>query len=180
MTTGNRFLLTLICLFGVQAFAAEKPQLLEAGDMAPDLVGRDINNNVVRLTSLRDKVVVVSFFASWCEPCRRELPMLEQLQRAGAEKGLQVIAVNWKEDRAVFRALVRANPGYQLKFVSDASGLVGSAYGVKAIPHMFLVGKDGRISFVNIGYGSSVIDRLLPKVNEALNGGATMGSAPTS
>lgn len=148
--------------------------------MAPDLVGRDINNNAVRLTSLRGKVVVVSFFASWCEPCRKELPMLENLQRAAADKGLQVIAVNWKEDKAVFRALVKVNPQYQLKFLSDESGRIGATYGVKAIPHMFLVDRDGKISFVNVGYGSSVIDRLLPKVNEALTTATTPEPAPAS
>src|SRR5262245_14870088 len=97
MTTRNRLLVALVGVFCVQSFAGEKG--LNAGDMDPDLVGRDIHNHAVRLTSFRDKVVVVSFFATWCEPCRKELPMLEALQRVGADKGLQVIAVNWKEDR---------------------------------------------------------------------------------
>jgi len=56
-----------------------------------------------------------------------------------------------------------------LRFVSDEPGGVASAYGVKAIPYMFLVGKEGKISFVNLGYGESIIDRLIPEVNAALN-----------
>lgn len=155
-------------LFAVQSLAAANVEI-KVGDPAPDFLGRDIDGKEIRLTSYKDKIIVVSFFASWCEPCRKELPMLENLQRAGADQGLQVIAVNWKEDKQVFRQLVKLNPDYQLKFVADPRGGTANKYGVKAIPHMFLIGRDGKVSFVNLGYGESVIDRLIPEVNKALN-----------
>lgn len=63
---------------------------------------------------------------------------------------------------------MKLNSGYQLKFVADPRGGTANKYGVKAIPHMFLVGTDGKVSFVNLGYGESVIDRLIPEVNKAL------------
>ena len=163
--------LLVIFFFGPVAYSASTVQL-KAGDVAPDFLGRDLEGNDIRLASYAGKVVVVSFFASWCAPCRKELPMLEKLQRAGADKGLQVIAVNWKEERQVFRQLVKLNPDYQLKFVSDARGKAGNAYGVKAIPYMFLIGKDGKIASVTLGYGESVIDKLIPTLNEAMNASA--------
>lgn len=165
-----RFLVALV-IVGASlppAFAAERPKL-QVGVAAPDFLGRDTQGKQVRLSSYRDKVVIVSFFASWCEPCRKELPILENLQRAGASKGLQVIAIDLKEDTQLFRRLVKQNPTYQLRFVSDAPGGVASAYGVKAIPYMFLIGKDGKIAFVNLGYGESIVDKLIPEVNAALN-----------
>jgi thiol-disulfide isomerase/thioredoxin len=170
MTLAHRLLAALVIggSFPVPAFAKEPPTP-QVGDAAPDLLGRDVEGKEVRLSGFRDKVVVVSFFASWCEPCREELPILESLQRAGASKGLQVIAVDSKEDPQVYRSLVKRNPAYQLRFVSDARGGVSNAYGVKAIPHMFLIGKDGKISFVNVGYGKSVINKLIPEVNAVLN-----------
>jgi thiol-disulfide isomerase/thioredoxin len=169
MRSVDRFLVTFVIGASLlPAFAVERPKL-QVGVAAPDLLGRDIEGKQVRLSSYRDKVVIVSFFASWCEPCRKELPVLEKLQRAGASKGLQVIAIDWEEETQSFRRLVKQNPTYQLRFVSDALGGVGSAYGVKAIPYMFLIGKDGRIAFVNLGYGESIIDKLIPEVNAALN-----------
>jgi thiol-disulfide isomerase/thioredoxin len=180
MIRKSRVLLLLLigALAGVPSFAAQPPPL-KAGDAAPDLLGKDEQRNAVRLIQYRGKVVVVSFFASWCEPCRKELPMLESLQRAGADKGLQVIAVDWNEDRRVFRDIMKIAKSYQLKFVSDENGWAASSYGVRAIPHMVLIGRDGKISYVQLGYGESVIDKLLPKVNEALLASAAPAS-PTS
>ena len=154
------------CMFVTQSFA--KDVELKAGDAAPDLLGKDVEGKEVRLAEYAGKVVVVSFFATWCGPCQKELPMLESLQRAGANKGLQVIAVDWQEEGRVFRQLVKKNPEYQIKFVSDHRGSSGRSYGVRAIPHMFLIDKNGRIAFVNVGYGESVIDALVPEVNRAL------------
>src|SRR6267154_960475 len=145
MTSAHRFLAALViggsCL--LPALAA-KPPAPRVGDAAPDLLGRDFEGKEVRLSGFRDKVVVVSFFATWCEPCRKELPMLETLQRAGASNGLQVIAIDLKEDAQIFRNLVKRNPEYQLRFVFDSRGGIATTYGVQAIPHMFLIGKDGK------------------------------------
>lgn len=167
-TTGHLLRITAAFLFAARSLAASDAEL-KVGDAAPDFLGRDVQGQEIRLTSYAGKVIIVSFFASWCAPCRQELPMLESLQRSGADKGVQVIAVDWKEDKQIFRKLVKLNPGYQLKFVSDPRGGAGNRYGVKAIPHMFLIGRDGKVVFANVGYGKSVIDRLVPEVNRVLN-----------
>lgn len=180
MTSAHRLLAALVVgsCFLLPALGA-KPPKPQVGDVAPDLLGRDFQGKEVRLSGFPEKVVVVSFFATWCEPCRKELPILESLQRAGASKGLQVVAVDLKEDPQIFRTLVRSNPEYQLRFVHDSRGGIATTYGVEAIPHMFLIGKDGKISFVNVGYGSSVIDKLIPEVNAALNGTHTTAAVTT-
>lgn len=119
-----------------------------------DYLGRDRESKEVRLSDYRGKAVIVSFWARWCGPCRVELPTSRKLQRAGSDKGLQVIAINWEEEPQVFRKIAKAmGEKFELRLVSDASGWAGKAYGVRSIPHMLLVARDGRVTFLQLGYG---------------------------
>lgn len=79
-----------------------------AGDIPPQILGKDRQGNVVDLASQRGKVVIVTFWASWCGPCRKELPILGQLQKVIGHDALQVYAVNLKEPRADFAAIARS------------------------------------------------------------------------
>jgi len=110
----------------------------------------------------------------------RTLSLTEE-GRVFYEGGLQVIAVNWEEEGATFRRAVKILSSFQLKFVSDTSGKVGKSYGVNAIPTMLLIDKDGKVAFMTIGYGESVINSLVPAVNKALgldDGSSASAGAP--
>jgi thiol-disulfide isomerase/thioredoxin len=125
----------------------------------------------VRLTDYAGKVVVVSFWASWCGPCREELPVLEKLQQTAGPGKLAVVAVNWQQPGSVVKEL-KKNVALQMTVTSDVTGRAGRNYGVRAIPHMVLVGKDGNIAFINIGYGKSSLQHMLDAVNAALGASA--------
>ena len=93
--------------------------------------------------------------------------MLESLQRVAGKERLQVIAVNI-EDRQVFRKISRRLESFQLTLAHD-DGKVGSeAYGVKGIPHMVIIGRDGAIVKVNRGYSEEHLDGILAEINAAL------------
>ena len=162
------FLAIALLSCGAYPLIGQAAKPLQVGDMAPDYVGRDGQGKAVHLSDYRGKVVVLSFWATWCGPCLKELPVLEKVQRAAAPHGLQVLAVNWKEESRLFRKIRSTLAEYQLTLVSDESGRAGASYGVTAIPHMLLVGKDGRITFINIGYGESVLDKVVDEINKAL------------
>ena len=122
------------------AGAAKPPEL---GEPAPEYVGRGRDRKPVSLATHAGKVVVVSFWASWCAPCRKELPVLEGLQRAG--KGhIQVIAVNC-EDRDQFVASVAVLKTFTVLFSNDEDRRAQKAYGVDGYPHMVIVGRDGKV-----------------------------------
>jgi thiol-disulfide isomerase/thioredoxin len=109
---------------------------------------------------------VVSFWASWCEPCRNELPVLEGLQRAG--KGhIQVMAVNC-EDRDQFVASIAVLKTFTVLFSNDEDRHAQRSYCVDGFPHMVIVGRDGNIVSVHSGYGDGVIDEIVAEVNGAL------------
>ncbi|HEX7914370.1 TlpA disulfide reductase family protein [Rudaea sp.] len=137
------------------------------GEAAPDVVlGVTQTGNSVRVSDHPGKVVVVSFWASWCAPCRKELAILEGLQVEG-KGSLQVIAVNI-EDRELFKKAAQLLGEMHVLLVNDRNERSQKAYGVKAIPHMVIVGKDGRILGAHKGYGEDALAGIVDEINRAL------------
>jgi len=167
--------LAALLLFACGAFAiAGGPQI---GDLPPDALGKDGNGNPVRVSDYRGKIVVISFWASWCLPCRQEMPWLARIQQQATRDKLLVVAVNWKESREKFRAIRNSLKDIDLTLVSDANGNVGAYYGVHAIPHMVIVGRDGRIARVHVGYSADGIPELVDEINELWTRGAAEPAA---
>jgi len=162
-----RILAALACSLACAIATATPARTPIAGDVAPDYVGRARDRRPVSLASYAGKVVVVSFWTSWCAPCRQELPVLDNLQRAG-KGAIQVVAVNC-EDRDQFVRILDVLKGFAVQFVSDADRRAQQAYGVTGFPHMVIIGRDGTIVRVHSGYGDGVIDEIVSEVNAALS-----------
>ncbi len=109
----------------------------------PEFQGQTIEGRTASLASQRGKVVLVNFWATWCQECRPEMPMFEQLHREFAAQGLSVIGVNTREGTAAIRAYANE---LRLTFplVLDQKGNIYAAYGVVGLPTTFLIGRDGR------------------------------------
>ncbi len=140
---------------------------LKAGDRLPEHLGVDRDGDAVDGTKLAGKVVVVTFWASWCAPCRQELPRLDAIQRLAGKDRLQVVAINI-EDRKRFLQVSRAVSSLAVTFSHDFGKEASEAFGVHGIPHCVIVGRDGRIIAVHVGYGESSLDSILEEVNGAL------------
>ena len=104
----------------------------------------------VRLSELKGKVVVLDFWATWCGPCRRWLPIVEQAHRDYAAKGLAVFAVNEREPESKVRAYLEQQK-LDLPVLMDRSGSVGSIYRASSIPLTVVVGRDGNVLRVMVG-----------------------------
>ena len=151
---------------GVQA--AEQPQQPGIGEAPPTIGLKDRGGSVIDLAALQGKVVVVTFWASWCGPCRRELPMLGKVQEVVGREHLEVIAVNFKEPRRDFNAVIRANKDLDLTYVHDERGVVSDRYGVTALPNMFIIGQDGLIAQTHRGYSEDVLQSFMQELLELL------------
>lgn len=151
---------------GVQA--AEQPQQPGIGEAPPTIGLKDRGGSVIDLAALQGKVVVVTFWASWCGPCRRELPMLGKVQEVVGREHLEVIAVNFKEPRRDFNAVIRANKDLDLTYVHDERGVVSDRYGVTALPNMFIIGQDGLIAQTHRGYSENVLQSFMQELLELL------------
>jgi len=154
------FLISL--LFSLSA-SCKAPQV---GDFPIDFIGKDSDGTEIKVSDFKGKVVIVSFWASWCEPCRKEFPVLSAIQKKATTEKLQVISINIDEDRKVFRKLVEAFGETSMKLVSDASKKTYNKYGVKGIPHMVIINSEGVISSIHVGYGESQLSSLVDEINE--------------
>ncbi|SDY24966.1 Thiol-disulfide isomerase or thioredoxin [Lysobacter sp. yr284] len=130
------------------------------GDAAPEFLGLDRRGRPVKVSDYRGKPVVISFWAGWCAPCRRELPMLSTLQRSVGREHLQVIAVNLNEPQRDYDAFLRLNPGLDLDFIRDP-GSAARYYGVRTVPNLFVVDRDGKLVQIHRGYSPEKIEQFV-------------------
>ena len=138
-----------------------------AGDTAPDFAGKALNGDRVLVSAFAGKVVVLSYWASWCGPCKKELPLLEGIQEVAGKDRIQVVAVNI-EAYPTYKKLAQHLSSLQMTIAHDTYGEGSKAYGVNGIPHMVIIGRDGKIIRVNRGYSEESVDRVIEDVNRAL------------
>ena len=167
--------LVLALLLATAADAAHAPAV---GETAPSFVGYGLDGKKVSLETYAGKVVVISFWATWCPPCRMELPVLERIQIAGKGQ-IQVVAIN-TESRDVFRGAAKILKDLTIKMTNDESQRAFGAYGVKGLPHLLVIGKDRRIISVREGYGSDELGDVAAELNAALRAGLAESTAKTA
>jgi len=159
------------CLLAASFLAATSgatDKKLHVGDIPPDSLGRTVAGAPVKLSSYRGKVVIVAFFASWCAPCRKELPILASVQTQATHEQMAVFEVDWKESPAQYTLIARKLKDFDFTFVRDSDGSYGDRYDVNAIPHMVIIGRDGRVAAIHVGYGESEIPTLVKEINTLL------------
>lgn len=156
-------LLLAMALLPVGAYAG-----IKAGDLPPDLLGETPKGEVIRISDHRGKVMVVSFWASWCSQCHRKFPSLDLLQQHVDPGRLRVVMVNFKEHPRVYRDILRNNRKSPVTWTHDPDGVVSRAYGVTAIPHTFLIDKSGRVAMVQRGYSKAATQELFEAIDVVL------------
>ena len=145
---------------------------VEVGDIPPPRLGTDRNGDRVDVAKMSGKVVVVTFWATWCPPCRKELPILEAIHNSVGEDRLEVIAVNI-EDRRTYRGARRRLKDYRMTLVNDHRGFLQRQYGVESLPHMVIVGNDGRVASVKHGYNEEMVVPIIDELNDLLRAQGT-------
>ncbi len=116
------------------------------GQPAPDFALKDLDGKTLRLADLRGKAVLLNFWATWCPPCKAEIPWFVELQKQYGPQGLQIVGVNEDDnprtaDIAKFAADLKVN--YPVVFGTDA--MASNYGGVEALPTTFYIGRDGKI-----------------------------------
>ncbi|ABK99614.1 TlpA family protein disulfide reductase [Pelobacter propionicus] len=110
---------------------------------APEIVVSDLNGGSLRLSQLKGKVVLLNFWATWCPPCREEIPSMMRLNASMAGKPFQMVAVSLDEGgKTAIEEFFRAH-GFLLPAYTDAQGKAASVYGVSGVPETFVIDKSG-------------------------------------
>jgi len=124
----------------------------QSGPEAPDFTLKDLDGHSFHLKGQRGKAVLIQFWASWCGPCRIEMPFVEELHRRFRHKGLTVVGVN-DEDPEVAQEFLQ-DKEFTFPMLVDAGGEVGNTYEVDAIPTLVLIDQEGKIVHRDVGLGN--------------------------
>lgn len=140
------------------------------GKLAPELDLNLLDGGKVTLAKHKGKdVVLLDFWATWCGPCRKSLPLLADLAAQYKDKGLVFYAINQREDAEKIKDFL-GKQNFKLTVALDSEGKAGEAYGVEGIPQTVLVGKDGTVRAVHIGYDPAMKDALSKEIDDLLAG----------
>jgi thiol-disulfide isomerase/thioredoxin len=119
--------------------------------MSDDFTLEGLDGVTTSLSSFKGKVVLLSFWATWCGPCKEEMPAMQTLYMKLRDKGFAVVAVDMMEDKATVAKFVKT-AGYTFPVLLDSTGAVGGGtYSARAIPTNYIVDKGGRIVGRKIG-----------------------------
>jgi len=131
-----------------QKLGIEKP---EKRIVAPDFTLEDLSGKPWRLKELRGKVVFLNFWATWCIPCRQEMPTMEKLHREFKGHGLEVVAINFRESRKEVRNFFD-ELGLTFTALLDKDGKVSEEYGAWSIPLSYFINRNGEFAGKVAGY----------------------------
>lgn len=140
------------------------------GELAPEIELSLLEGGSTSLAELRgSKIVLLDFWATWCGPCREELPMLLRLADEFASQGVVLYAVNIREPPTAIRSFLESQP-LALTVALDESGTISHAFGVGSIPHLTILGRDGTIQAVHVGMGPDTEAALREELQALLSG----------
>jgi thiol-disulfide isomerase/thioredoxin len=139
---------------------------LKVGDTFPDFAKFKLEGKLP--ADLKGKVVLVDFWASWCAPCKKSFPALNELQRQYGEKGFVIIAVNVDEERSKMDGFLKSTPA-DFTVVRDATQKLVGAVEVESMPTSFVLDGSGRVRFMHVGYfGDETKKEYIREVEELL------------
>ncbi len=151
------------------SFSLLLPNTSFAAGSAPsfDLEGVD---GKVKLSDYRGKVVYLDFWASWCTPCRKSFPWMNEMQSRFEKKGFRVIAVNLDARRAdADKFLTQLKPDFDIAF--DPEGAVAGLYELQGMPSAYLIDRSGNLHSVHLGFRNRDIPLLEDEIKALLNSG---------
>ncbi|WP_183183450.1 thiol-disulfide oxidoreductase ResA [Anoxybacteroides voinovskiense] len=145
-------LLLLLAAVGYTIYAnffTEKTEI-KVGATAPDFELTDLNGNTHRLSDYRGKGVFLNFWGTWCKPCEREMPFINEQYKAYKKQGVEVLAVNVGEPKLSVQKFVDRF-GLTFPVVIDREDQVMNAYEIDPLPTTFLIDKNGKIQAIITG-----------------------------
>lgn len=127
------------------------------------------------LTRFRGQVVVLDFWASWCAPCRRSIPWLNEMQAKYRDRGLVVIGVNVDQERGDAERFLVDTPSHFM-IVYDAGGQLPKQYGIEAMPSSFIFDRTGKLATKHVGFQNARRDEYEQELRALL--GDEQSAAP--
>lgn len=141
----------LTSLLTTFAFMSANVNALEIGKPAPDFTLKSLSGANLNLTEQRGKIIVLNFWASWCGPCRTEMPVLQKFYDKYQDLGVSVWGINVEQENQAGRDFL-ADLNLSFPILFDASNTLSATYQVEAMPTTIIVDRDGLVRYAYKGY----------------------------
>jgi peroxiredoxin len=136
---------------------------LQTGAPAPAFELNSNSGKPVSLADLKGQIVLVNFWASWCGPCRQEMPILEQLNHQYRNKGVALIGVNVEPDSALATNWLKATP-VTFPILFDVDSKVSKLYEVQGMPNTVILDRKGIVRYIHRGYTPGAENEYLDQI----------------
>lgn len=154
---------TLLAYRDVSSSSSLKPE-----QIAPDFSGKDQFGKTLSLSELKGKIILLNFWATWCGPCRHELPYIQKIWERHHNEGLVVIGIDLDHDAEKFREFAEKE-SFSYSQINDRDREIQKSYDVHAIPACFLINEQGKIIGTNVG-GTLLVRYVGQVMNAYLTG----------
>jgi thiol-disulfide isomerase/thioredoxin len=155
----------LLCLLPKAPARASVP--LAAGAPAPGFQLDSLDGKPVNLADYKGQVVMLNFWASWCGPCRQEMPILEQMHKQYHSKGFTLVGVNVEPDsRAALKWLKGMPVSFPILF--DHESVASKLYEVQGMPNTVIIDRQGRVRFIHRGYQAGEENEYLDQIRSLI------------
>lgn len=164
-------ILLLLPACGSRSASASEEQttLVKAGEEAPDFTVELFDGSQVTLSSLRGKVVLLNFWATWCPPCREELKRVQrEIIDRFADRDFVFLPISRGEKREAVAAF-REKAGYTFPMGLDPAQTIYDRYASNYIPRNFLIDRDGRVVLASVGYDNEEFEELIRTIEKTLS-----------
>lgn len=148
-----------------------------SGFPAPDFTLKDMEGHAHRLSDFHGKVVFLNVWATWCPPCRMEMPSMERLYRRLRDRDFTMLAVSEDENGAAAVKPFIDEMGLTFPVLLDEDGVVPPRYGVTGYPETFIIDRDGRVVQHTIGPEDWQSNRAFQFFDRLLEGGSTQAAS---
>ena len=133
-----------------QSIAQSVPQVPEQGKPAPDFSSPALSGGEIALADYTGKVVIVNFWATWCPPCKAEMPGINDFYETHQEEGLVVLAVNAEESESEVRPFIEAS-GFTFPVLLDPAGSIVNQYQIHNFPTTIIIDRNGVVRHIQVG-----------------------------
>jgi len=159
-------LMAILCAT-VLALSSASAMAIPSKGKAPDFTLKSNRGTNVKLSEHRGQVIMINFWASWCAPCRKEMPLLEELYQRYKDGGFTLLGVNVEEDSSAAKDLLKEiEVSFPILF--DSKNSVSQLYNVEAMPSTIIVDRDGNMRFIHKGYQPGYEDEYQKQVRELI------------
>ncbi len=162
-------LISFILIFTCKLKAQDEATLVKIGDKAPNFTFETENGKTKQLSELKGKVVWINFFATWCPPCRQELPHLQKevYNKLKNNPNFELIILGrehtWEEINKF-----KTDNKFNMPFYPDVERKVFSLYANQNIPRNFIIDKEGKIAVASIGFNEKEFKEIIEKIDELM------------